>query len=652
MLDIIDIIRKSRPSERVSILEEMYNRNREFFASNIPAIKNFLDIGACPYHIDITERFLNIIDSATGELAHPREGLDRLAELVAAPESDVWVDLHDFLQRRPSDRFRHGEVLKKLNRALLKIIPDQGERIARGSIVRPRLDNGRFFSPPVIFVGIFHGLHVAEYLRQNRTNRIMLVEPELERFMVSCYFLDYQEVSKICDNLYIVLDPSESEPTFKEFFSWHHVTPQVWTRVLPGYPSSRISPVVQQLELLQKTHLHNVRPYDLELVGLFNSIRNLRKRHDLLTHSVKLSEKACILVVGSGPSLENDLSWIKDNQDRMIIFAVHSAVKILISEGICPDFQFSIDIHLDKTTVERLGLPPDIPLVATGKVNKELIDAVDTVLMLESDSKVHCVEYFKYVDHMYPTTGNMAIAFAASLKPSCIILAGMDLGFRKKDKRHAAGGFFGSGRAQKKGEAFRVPASLHTSHAIFTTGFLNEARLAIEAVLQGIPKCKKINLSDGAMISGTEPMNSATVFLDDYSQKAADVQRIISAFEPARSGVNWQPFKLSGKSLLAELEEMTISSLEMTAFDMGGFADILDSFLGEIVQVMKRKEGGVRMELYFKLLLDISALLYRFLLFAQSDEERVNIYNAGLEGIKEIFDDLSWPDELDWKGEI
>ncbi len=644
--EILEELTNALPSERAGIITALYEKNRMFFSRNFPRIDRFLDMVSCPYQIDITDRFLDIVHTDTGRPAHAGAGIDRLARSLSDRGQGPWIDLEDFLVRMPPLRFLHGRMLKQFNRSLLRVMPDMAERIDHGFLERSFDLSGRFYSPPVVFAGIFHGLHIACYLAENHPDMVMLVEPEPERFMVSCYFLDYQEIYAKCSRVFMVLDDAEQDSSFRDFFAWHHVTPQVWTRVLPGYASELNARIITKLELFQKVHLHNNRPFDIELEGLSNCVRNIREKNLLLSRNVQLSRNSSILVVGSGPSLENDISWIKKNRDRVIIFAVHSATAILRAAGVRPDFQFSSDIHLDVETVGRLGLDPSVPLVTLCKANRAVMEAAERVCLVETDDKVRPVEFSRYVGHVLPTTGNLAVGFAAFLRPGLIILAGMDLGFRKEGKRHAAGGFFGSGKDRARGDSIPVPASLDPDSRVLTTSFLNQARLEVEAALAAVPGCRIINISDGARIKGTLSIRSSELKLPGYPERHEDIRRVLSVFSPAKEGVNWRGYRTDGRMLLKEFKEMIVSGLSMDEFDLAGFSSRLDSVLGDTVTSMLQKDGGARMELYLKLVLDLLAVFYRFLLFARDDAERLRIYSAGMYELANLLEQLEWPDEL------
>ncbi|MGM0609151.1 MAG: motility associated factor glycosyltransferase family protein, partial [Candidatus Muiribacteriota bacterium] len=56
-------------------------------------------------------------------------------------------------------------------------------------------------------------------------------------------------------------------------------------------------------------------------------------------------ENKPVMVVGAGPSLKDDIDTIKKYQDHMAIFAVDTALPILLKNGIKPDLAGAVDFH-------------------------------------------------------------------------------------------------------------------------------------------------------------------------------------------------------------------------------------------------------------------------------------------------------------------
>ena len=63
--------------------------------------------------------------------------------------------------------------------------------------------------------------------------------------------------------------------------------------------------------------------------------KNFVLRHQTLD---KKYAKLPVFVIGSGPSLDNDIPFIRKNQDKAIVVACGTAIDTLYHAGIKPDF--------------------------------------------------------------------------------------------------------------------------------------------------------------------------------------------------------------------------------------------------------------------------------------------------------------------------
>lgn len=647
--NIIKRLCEADPDERPRIISALYEKNRSFFRMKMPDVNNFLERCTCPYHINITDTFLDIIHTAEGRICHPEAALDSFAQALSSFDNNVWIDSHNFIATFPDKNFEHYRLLMQFHENLLDIIPEFPARVESNSINAKINNNGRILSPPVAFVGIFHGLHIAQYLHNTALARVLLIEPEPERFMVSCYFLDYEAIEKKTGHLYLALDSSPDNQVLKEFMAWHNITPQVWLRMLPGYESPSILPVIDTLKLLQKAHLTTVRPFDVDMQGLVNTVNNLAGNIPLLSEKPALSKHARIAVAAPGPSLLNDLAWLKKNRKKLIIFAVHGAVKILKQQGIIPDFQFCTDIHLSSDTIEKMSFLPEVPLIVPGKVNRELVERIKKIFMVEAADRSHPVNFSQYLQNMYPSTGNLAVAMAYYSKPEQIYLVGLDLGYRHASCRHAEGGFYSINPDQPEngGNQFHVLPNFKDNAPVISNPFYNAARIEMENLFAGCDGCTIYNLSDGAYIKGTVPLHAPGAKLNSYRQRLSDIEAIKSSFRPAVQGDNWAHFSITGHDLLRELKGIVNDKFDMPEFQWLAFSHKLDAVFVEIVETMQAREGGARMELYLKFILDLLVIWYRFLWFTCSELETEQVYQKGSVYFREILKQINWPDQLD-----
>jgi len=653
--NIIERLRAVAPASRPEILETVYQKNLDFFRSKHPALLQFINDTKCPYCIDITDTFLSLTDERSGQLAHPEAGLDRFAEMLGGWTHEAWVDLFNFQIPMLHQYPKHYAIVNEFSTQLHQAFPDLSTRLAGARINLKELDNGKKFSPPVVFLGIFHGLHIAHYLEHTELTTALFIEPEPERFEVSCYFLDYLEIENRLGGLYLAIGEETTAAPIESFFSLLRITPMMWTRILCGYPFDKAHFFIESIKSLQATNTNLLYPLDNELDGLMHGVISLNQCLPLLTTRPQVSKQCRIAVVATGPSLENDLDWLKKNQHNLVIFAVHSSVKILRKHGIKPDFQFNLDAVINYNFTETLQLFPEIPFVTDYKAPPHLIANFKTPLLCADTHKNSVVHFHQSLTETHPSTTNLAFSFACFVKPAAIYLLGCDCGFRELSQDHARGSFYEDNRSQGRSTSYAeralqslVEPNFAGTGPIQTISQHLRTKIVIEKCItanaQGI---SVVNLSDGALITGAKTQRSSATQGGKYNKKRADIKKILNAFAPAKEKKNWEPYPTPSSEKLQQLKDNLLHAVALEKFSWKGFGQALDAALGEDLGNNQEMDHDHRMTVFYRILGDLCCLWYRCLILFDEIEEAEKVYATGLRCIKEALEKLKWPQAFD-----
>jgi len=657
-LTMIDKLRNLSPEDRPLLMQETYDRNMDFFKRKHQGLLSLVTHYKSPYAVNITANFLDIIDEQTGKLAHPEVGLDLFAEMMGEWTHDAWVDLFNFRVVVPEQYPIHNRPIKQFYREMMCQFPEYPIRFAQRKINLKELPDGKRFSPPVIFLGVFHGLHIDYFLSRTELAYLLFVEPDPGKFEVSCYFLDYEAIRERFGTFLMSVGPDIHTVPIRSFFSNYHVSRHMWVRVLPGYQHERTPYLIESFKMHQTSLASVIFPIDYEILGLRQGADNLKQHLPLLTKKIKLSRKSKIVIVATGPSLNYNLDWLLVNADKVIIFAVHSAVKPLRSVGIKPDFQFSMETFQTEEGVENLCLYKDIPLVAYVKTPTTFMAAVDTVLLCGTADKASSVNIAMPLSYLAPSTTNLVFSFACFCRPAHIYLVGCDFGFFSLNESHAKNSIYKEDQGKTEIEGVEtqlrdmsqiiVEANFSNSESVQSTPFLSHARIAIEECYDAFnTRIRLFNLSDGAKIRGARPKRAESLRLQPYRVKEKDVRLIRQAFEPAREGKNWYRYKKSGNALVLKLKKQLIAQLEVEEFHWCEFNRIVDFGLQTVVNSIKEDENDRRLDIFVRYLLDLLSMWYSTLIFFDDKEKAGEVYRVGLEKLKVLINDLQWPvDEM------
>lgn len=653
---IIEQLKKLSPAERSEKINTLYEKNRTFFAAKYPEIHSYIESSTCPYRIDITEKFLNIVEASTNTVAHPEAGLDLFAAMLGDWPHDAWLDFGNFIISFPPSNTEHGRLCRLFHKKVYDDFENFDLRLASQNINLKKIetpDGEKRFSPPVAFLGIFHGMHIDHYLSRTELASILMVEPEPERFEVSCYFLDYEALFKKV-KVYLVIGNSVSSAILDSFLSWTRITPSIWLRVLLGYASSFIDPVLASIRLWQIQHHEINRQFDLDLDGMKRTVVNVEKRHlPILSSQPWLTDESRIAVVGSGPSLIQDIEWLSRNKDKLIIFSAHTAVRVLRQHGIVPDFQFSIDTVLDEALLDSLQFYRDVPLINLSKVDNVLIEFFDTVFLVEESFKAHSVRFFQYLHDIAPSTGNLSVAMALFCDPAELYLLGLDFGYKDRSQHHASGSIYDTvpeniNLSESEKDFLKVKGNFSTGQDIITEPFYNVARTNLEKCIRSNRRRTKIfNLSDGAEVAGAVPLKSGDVPEWKYPFRKRDIDAIAKCFAPAERGKNWEPFTTPGEELLQGILSTVLDKLKLEKFDWLNFSRALDEVLITLKERGDTDPDIGRQEIYYRFIIDMLLDFYRYIIFCENIAEAERIYQTGMEALEETLSALEWPEELD-----
>lgn len=186
---------------------------------------------------------------------------------------------------------------------------------------------------------------------------------------------------------------------------------------------------IQYLEFL-KGNIVDQNSAQFENARLLNAADNVLP---LKTYKNTL-EGATALVLGGGPTLDDAIDWIKQNQSKLVIFSVARIARRLKKEGIVPDFFVSVDPH-DVSFDNSKGIfafQNQAILLNGYHVNPKLLGQW-AGLTCYTGNKYGWKndDYPRNLDSLGPTVTNTAVNVAAYLGCQNIVLSGLDFCFAK-----------------------------------------------------------------------------------------------------------------------------------------------------------------------------------------------------------------------------
>lgn len=657
MFKIIQDLKRSDPKRRMFLLNRMRDKNIAYFRKQNPDLANFIEAtGTGRYEIRINDTSLEVLDSVSKQPCHPPGQLFPYMAEFGTWHHTGWVDklIAHHVWRGEGE---HSRLEKEFLETIYADLPNlSGRLMQQGSVALPTLADGRRYSGAVVFLGIFTSLHIMYYLSTTVVRDFFLIEPDPERFSLSCYFLDYEFLEQRFGRLMLHVGPDMPQSPVDILTGRSRVTSSVWVRLLPAYPDGRFDDIINRVSLRWRALSEIFVPFDRELENLRRGAKNIIARRRFMHHPPKLSPNSVIAVVASGPSLVNDMAWLRDNQSRLIIMASISSFRVLKENGIRVDFQCTLDTEIDEKLLDKLQLDVDVPLVAYYKLDPAICERFSQACLLPEVNKANVVRFKYLLNHTHPTTGNLMTAFAAWCKPAHLVLLGLDLGYRDPKLSHVKGGWHdddqGVGHNEETGGRDHLTVESNFPEAedeIVTMSYYNNARFGIEDVLAGFSQegARINNCSDGAKILGAIPIRTANLTLPGYPGKEVDCASILSAFDDDYESI-WEAYDTPGAKLIEELKSDLVAAVTLeNGFNWPEWGEALDAAMDKPNSLCAMRHGEFRVEIFGKLIHDMLAEWYRTMLMTQSHGEAEIVYQSGLKALGQTIDKLYWPEDLD-----
>lgn len=630
--------------KRKALIETRLLSNIDFFENNESQLARLIKKNINQYKIYYESNFLSIIDPSTSSALYDAESLLAFTKkqgLFLSTDNVEWVEVQ---VPKYSEKSDHGFCVNNFKESLQAIYPQAEEKFNSQSLDIQYLSGGTPFSNPVVFLSLFPALHVDLFLSRYEVNNALFWEIDPKKFALSCCFLDFEELDRRFGGLSLVIGNEFPVKTLSTFFGKCRVAASVWTRIVPGYKDPSFDYCKRNLINYIQSFSDIWVPYDRDLKALGDGFSNLQQGYPFVNKKPALSSGSKIVVVGSGPSLNDDIQWLKSNQHKVIIFACHSSVRPLLNSGIKPDMQFNIEPDFDGEKVQRLQLPRDVPFVTYFGTDSKVFAEFENVFLYTDKFKTSPVCFRQNLVHTHPTTGNTAIAFACFCEPAEMYLLGLDFAYRDKDSTHVKGGHYDEvDGAQKKaaGGHFNILVEQNFADAapVYTRSYFDQARLQAENALAEVKdKVKIFNCSDGAFIANTTPLKTADFNMGDYPDKQKDLEKIYKSFNVLKERDDYFFYTESFEDKIARLQERALHDLWLDDFSLDAFLNQANGLIYRLAleeQLASLKSGlDLRYALFWRYLLDLLVTWYRYMVFASEHDTAKWFYDNSYDPFK------------------
>ncbi|HIQ51224.1 MAG TPA: DUF115 domain-containing protein [Nautiliaceae bacterium] len=493
-------------------IKQTFEKNLKLFEKNLPefvklikSIKKFkTDIKLIVYDNDY-DLVLN------GVSIYPKGARNYKANL------DIRLSLKEvfekYLQSIKKDTFKHSQFIYNSLRPIEKYL----EKYSRKRKIKD-------FSS-IIIVGLGLGLFLKDLVKEYNGFDVAILEDNLEFFIASLYVVDYTkiwEIQKKKGKLKFFINLAKIKNGYEYLFhtlkSYINFYPSrfAFPRVYVHYEEKNTN-YKRLIDKQISNLLKGLGFFDDEEQAIKNAYYNyLLKRKMIFGKGEIENDKIPVLIIGSGPSLEQTIDIIKDYQDKAIIVSCGSSLSKLAKENIYPDVWVNLErVPEVKDILEKAkeyGMDLAKLLVITSDItHKSVIDMLNKENIYyfpRGGAAIHNMLNTKStLSGFLPTVTNTGLSILFHMGFKKFYLLGVDLGTKTPGVLHTAHTIYKKEDDIKHEYIGPFPGNFGGN--VYTTDIFLWSKSSMEDFIRYITtkeNARVFNVSDGIKIEGTLPL--------------------------------------------------------------------------------------------------------------------------------------------------
>ncbi|MGJ0302696.1 DUF115 domain-containing protein [Aliarcobacter cryaerophilus] len=395
-----------------------------------------------------------------------------------------------------------------------------------------------------VFFGVLTGRHIPEIAQKINAESYMIFEKNLETFRLSLFTLDYKIIANKGVIFSIMDDTTEVEKKIKQFLDFNRFSNYAIKYLEIGnYLQDYLDLFIAILSSMRSSQYSYLRYIYVYLNRTTKYIKD--KYYFLQFNKTKQGFKALedipVLYLAAGPSLDENIEWIKQNQDKFFIVTIGSVYKKLLNREIKVDLVTTVD---EQKWLERIQFPES----TIEKADKNTVFLASTltnekILKRLKDKNLILYEglgsFFEEIDTVEGfSIGEITLYILLQLNIKSIYLVGLDLALNQ-DTGETHSKEAGSGirkvnlnRENKENilenrkTIFKVKGNLKTQVSTIPI-FYNSIYYLQEILINKKSDTKIFNLSSsGAFFQGTIPQKIENLNIKEFEKIDKDILNI------------------------------------------------------------------------------------------------------------------------------
>ncbi|GAA6170841.1 DUF115 domain-containing protein [Colwellia sp. KU-HH00111] len=401
-------------------------------------------------------------------------------------------------------------------------------------------------------IGVGLGFHIERLFQLCDVRCFYLYEPDPDCFFCAMHCVDFGPLIEKCFSLggafTIKLGGNQNQYVngLNEFLVTHGFSNIARFFNYRHYRSEATDATFQRIFELAYRFSSGWGFFEDEIISVDHTIANANEGYGFILKKDyfknKLADKP-VFIIGNGPSLDETIDYIKENEANSVVFSCGTALKSILDAGITPDFH----IEMERTPelyewVDSVGHKDKlkkINIIALNTVYTKILKLFKNAYLLSKpkdggmDFLYEYLEADKYpaVDACNPTVSNAATAAAVYLGFKTMYLFGVDYGWIDEEHHHSKGSVYyqkGS-HAERKTMTADMKVAGNFEEEVSTIQHFDNSRASLEILLEKNPDITCYNCSNGAKIELSHPLRFTDIeVLENIKAKESSLENLLS----------------------------------------------------------------------------------------------------------------------------
>lgn len=637
---------------------EIYNNNLLFFKTHIQSLYNII------VNTDISDISLTISQN-TGDINILQNNIP-----VFPQKSSEYLGYKIESFVKDPNAFYKIAALHKSNPRVSPVADSYIEKVEKN--IPQKSDRERAYHthldslPVLLMFGIGTGQQIEHIINNYDLKTLIIIDQDFKMFKASMYLTDWKMIvsyfSRDGYTLEFKTGPNP-KPLALDILGWLFRSKLQYSNFINYFITHEqpyIQEVFDQLKNNYRLLFNGWGFYDDEMVSLEHTIANINDNRKIYLGDNPVPKNSNVFIIGSGPSVDNDIKYIKKHRDNAVIVSCGTSLRILEANRIKPDYhfeserpKFQYDNLADNVSKEFMK---QIDFIGVNVVCPKLLSLFKSakIFFRENDCGASLTnESIPKLLHCNPTVVNAALSFTSNIGFENIYLFGTDMGFKDESSHHSKY----SSYYDKKSNISKIKLHKTLDNKRYKGNFTNEEIFLSNEVLiwckQRAENCiidyksrqKNINYyncSDGIIIEGAKPVRSKDIKIDKKLPK----QTIIEAVEKNFNNKNfleeinssYKDEKVFANKVINEIKESIILN-HITSYSQ--FFSLMDKITSLIIQNRNNNKSSILNSLLSGTINSLFSTIYTHALLAKKKEESFKFINYGFSVIIEFLDNVT-----------